>query len=358
MLRLQCFSLLLLICTLLPLHLCAQETAPNLPDAIAAWQAELEAAADAGQFQGNVLVARHGTPLVQRAYGLANRDEEIPNQLNTRFNLGSINKMFTALAIVQLAEQGKLQFADHIIQHLPDYPNAEVAEAVTIHHLLTHTSGLGGYAWNHGALYPADILPHFAKDSLAFTPGEQMRYSNAGYVVLGLIIERVSELSYNDYVRTHIFEPAGMMHTSFLSADEVSANRAISYAFDAHQEAWTSTMAQLERQGSPAGGGYSTLADMLGFAAALNNDTLLSPAYKAIYFEGRQAMRGNMQYGYGIGEHTTNGHRSVGHNGGGPGIAADFRIYPELGYTTVLFSNYTSRAFRGLARALEQAIAQ
>src|SRR4030095_10641297 len=163
------------------------------------------------------------------AYGLADKKQNIPNRIDTTFNLGSCNKMFTALAIAQLAEKGKLSFDDVVAKHLPDYANKDIAAKVTLHHLLTHTSGLGFYPFTHGSKTPEGILKFFVDKPLAFEPGARMQYSNAGFVVLGLIIERVSGKNYYDYIRENIYQPAGMSGTDSYSLDEQIANRAIGY---------------------------------------------------------------------------------------------------------------------------------
>lgn len=148
------------------------------------------------------------------------------NRTDTRFNLGSMTKMFTAVAIAQLAELGKLSFHDPISRHLPDYPNEAVASKVTIHHLLTHTSGMGDY--QNEKFYArldqlrtlSDLVPLFVNDPLAFESGAKWDYSNAGFVVLGLIIEKVSGQDYFTYVKQHVFKPAGMTSTDFYERDK------------------------------------------------------------------------------------------------------------------------------------------
>src|SRR2546423_3793146 len=231
-------------------------------------------------FSGAVLIAKNGKPIFEKAYGLANKSTSTPNNVDTKFNLGSINKSFTSVAIAQLAQQGKLSFNDPISKYLPDYPNKTVASKVTIHQLLTHTSGMGMYFNEEFMKRRAslktltDILPLFVNDALAFEPGEKMEYSNSGYVVLGLIIERVTKQNYFDYVREHIFKPAGMMNTDSYELDQKVPNLAIGYTsmgptgrpeLGPRQE----NTPHMTGRGSSAGGGYSTLGDMLKFGQAL-----------------------------------------------------------------------------------------
>ena len=195
----------------------------------------LKQAAGDDTFSGGALIAKDGKPIFEKAYGLANKSSNAPNNVDTKFNLGTINKSFTSVAIAQLAQQGRLSFNDPISKYLPDYPNKTVAAKVTIHQLLTHTSGMGMY-FNEEFMKRraslktlADNLPLFVNDPLSFEPGEKMQYSNAGYVVLGLIIEKLTRQNYFDYVRDHIFKPARMMNTDSYELEQKVPNLAIGY---------------------------------------------------------------------------------------------------------------------------------
>lgn len=307
------------------------------------------------ELSGVVVLTRGSETLFSRAYGLADRERNIPNKIDTKFNLASMNKMFTAVAVAQLAEKGKLSFDDKVGKHLPGYPNREVAEKVTIHHLLTHTSGMGSF-WN--PKYEAvkdrlqtlgDYLPTFADEPLAFQPGERFEYSNAGYIVLGLIVEKASGESYADYVRRHIYEPAGMTDTAFYPKDQNVPNLAIGYetleGFGGPPLAGgpRPNTARLGRIGSSAGGGYSTVPDLLKFAAALRQHRLLSPGMTETILTGKVPMPGRLgmqgRYGYGFGEKKEGGHRFVGHNGGFPGVRGQLDIGLDDGTTLVILSN-------------------
>ena len=187
------------------------------------------------KLSGVVLVAKDGVTVTSKAAGIANKATNAPIDLNTKFNLGSMNKMFTAVAIAQLAQAGKLSFTDTVGKQLPDYPNKEVAAKVTIHHLLTHTSGLGMY-WNDKFMAQREKLltveahlPLFAADPLAFPPGEKFQYSNAGYMLLGAIIEKLSGQDYYSYVQEHIYKPAGMNDTGFYEPGKEIPNLAVGY---------------------------------------------------------------------------------------------------------------------------------
>src|SRR2546423_11985640 len=191
------------------------------------------------KLSGVVLVAKNGVTVASKAAGIADKATNAPIDLNTKFNLGSMNKMFTAIAIAQLAQAGKLSFTDTVGKHLPDYPNKEVADKVTIHQLLTHTSGLGMYfgekfkEQREKLVTVAAHLPLFAADPLAFPPGEKFQYSNAGYMLLGAIIEKVAGQDYYSYVQEHIYKPAGMNDTGFYDPAQENSNLAGGYTKEA-----------------------------------------------------------------------------------------------------------------------------
>ncbi len=204
-------------------------------EVVAAADAHLSRLAAAGEFSGVVLIAKNGMPFFHKAYGMADRPFAIPNREDTKFNIGSINKAFTQTAIARLAEKGRLSLSDTIRKHLPDYPNA-AADRVTISQLLTMTSGLGDFFGSKFDATPKsrirtlqDYLGLFASDPLLFEPGTSRRYSNAGYVVLGLIIEKLTGESYYDYVRKNIYAPAGMTNSDSFMQDAVVLNRAVGY---------------------------------------------------------------------------------------------------------------------------------
>lgn len=304
--------------------------------------------ADQGAFSGAVLVARDGATIFEAAHGYASLDYEVPNRIDTKFNLGSMNKMFTAVAVAQLAAEGRLSFENRIIDHLPDYPNAEVARKVTIRHLLTHTSGLGSY-WTEEYERTskdrfravADYLPLFADQPLRFEPGSEWFYSNAGFMVLGLIIERVSGQDYFEYVREHIYEPAGMTATDAYEVDGVIPNVAVGYTRDGAKPGELKNNLFLHVvKGGPAGGGYSTVRDLLSFSRALWSHRLLSPEMTAEVTEAKVGTgTPGQSYGFGFLSIVENGHRLVGHSGGFSGINSYLDMYVDLGYTVAVLSN-------------------
>ena len=307
------------------------------------------------RFSGAVLIAKDGEPIYTYVVGLASKRFNISNKLDTKFNLGSMNKMFTGVAVAQLAQAGKLSFDDPVGMYLPDYPNAEVAEKVTIHHLLTHTSGIGDY-WDE--LFNAhwweiktvgQLVELAAHKPLEFQPGERFGYSNAGPVVLGLIIEKITGQSYYDYVRQNIYEPAGMTSTDCYEMDRPVPNLAIGYTrmnYDGSrsEDGWHNNLFMHAAKGGPAGGGFSTVEDLLKFDNALRQHKLLNEEYTNIVTTGKVEMGPDMKYAYLFGDEIADGHRIVGHNGGAPGISAVLDMYWDSGYTVAVLSNYDNAA--------------
>lgn len=309
------------------------------------------------EFSGTILIAEDEKPIFKKAYGLASKRFNIPNRIDTKFNIGSCNKIFTKVAITQLAEQGKLSFNDHIRQHLPTYP-PKVANKVTINHLLNHTSGMSHY-WNekfeaskHKLRIVDDFLSLFIDEPLCFEPGEKVQYSNAGYVVLGKIIEVVSEQDYYDYVREHIYKPADMNNTDHYDMDLPIPNLAIGYTRmdsdgQCRKRPRRNNLFLLGVKGSPAGGGYSTVDDLLKFCIALHNHKLLNPKYTKLVLAPTHA-RTNREVKP----------RVFGHAGGAPGVGAIFEMYHDLGYIDIILSNYDPETMWTVHKKIRDIIVQ
>jgi CubicO group peptidase (beta-lactamase class C family) len=350
----------------------AQPPPPDSPvkpeaDAAKELQTYFDSLATENKLSGVLLVAKDGVTVANKAAGVANKATGAPIALDTKFNLGSMNKMFTSVAIAQLAQAGKLSFTDTIGKHLPDYPNKEVADKVTIHQLLTHTSGLGMY-WNEKFMAQreklvtvAAHLPLFASDPLLFPPGEKFQYSNSGFMVLGAIIEKVSGQDYYSYVQEHIYKPAGMSDTGFYEPGKETPNLAIGYSRMSPdgkplEEAKDNTNTR-EVKGGPAGGGYSTAPDLVKFHQALLSYKLLDKAHTDLITTGKVDMpRGMGKYGYGFGDMSIGGKHSIGHNGGAPGIAANFEMFPDSGYTAVALMNSDPPTMMPIAKAIRERI--
>ena len=236
------------------------------------------------KFSGVVFIAKNDKPIFFNAYGMADKENKLPNKLQTKFNLGSINKNFTRVAIGQLVQQGKISFDDKLGKYLPDYPNKEATEKVRIRHLVNMTSGIGDFFGTKFITTPkenfrtnSDFIPLFANNSLAFEPGTKEQYSNGGYVLLGAIIEKVSGQSYYDYVKESIFNVAGMTNTDSFETNKMPDNTAIGYTKSNLQSNWMSNVKFRPFRGSAAGGGYSNAEDLLKYSIALKSRKLTIP---------------------------------------------------------------------------------
>ena len=252
---------------------------------VAALRAFVDSLVKADQFSGAISLVQNGVPVFERAYGYANRATHVRNTLETAFNLGSINKLFTATAVRQLALAGKLNLDSSLARAWPDYPNPDVARRVTVRQIMEHRSGIAGDIFRvPGAASPGmithnrQIFSALAGDSLAFAPGSRNQYSNAGYVVLGALIEKLSGEDYYDYIARHITQPAGMTRTGHLMNMSLPARTAIGYTRgddDAPPNAAIRpNTALLPGRGSAAGGGYSTVGDLKKLLVALRKNVI------------------------------------------------------------------------------------
>jgi D-alanyl-D-alanine carboxypeptidase len=309
-------------------------------EALRALTAWVDQRAKDDRFAGVVLIARGDQVLLQRAWGKAHREANVANTLETQFRLGSQNKMFTSVAILQLVEAGKLSLREPIGKYLPDYPNKDVASKVTIHHLLTHSGGTGDifgpeFDANRLSLKEhSDYLKLYGARPLEFEPGTQDRYSNYGFVLLGVLIEKISGQSYYEYMREKVYEPAGMRSTASQPENHNVPRRSSGYM--KKDGKWVPNTDTLPYRGMAAGGGYSTAGDMLRFANALQSGKLISKKMLAVAVSPQDKSGG---YGYGFGVRGTGPMRNFGHGGGAPGMNTELRIFPELGYVLIAMSN-------------------
>lgn len=300
--------------------------------------------AQAGSFTGSVLLAAGDDVLLERAWGLANQDWGVANRPATRFNIDAIGEMFTAVAVAQLAERRLVDYGDAAGRHLRDIPRP-LAD-VTIHQLLTHTGGLGNlhneryWARRETLETLADLLALFADEPLVFAPGARYGHSQAGYVVLGALVEQLSGQDYHEYVREHIYRPAGMTDTDCCRYDHPDVATGYMRARDGRHDPAAPlqpNLALLAPRGGPAGGAFSTVGDLHRFARALLAHRLLSSEQTERVLAGKVHWGAFAGYGYGFEEHRFGG--SIGRRGGAPGVSSDIAVYPALGYTVVVLAN-------------------
>jgi D-alanyl-D-alanine carboxypeptidase len=315
------------------------------PLAIEAAKARIDELAKDEKFSGAVLVTKNGKAIMSGAYGLADREKKIPNSLNTKFRIGSMNKMFTAVSILQLAQDGRIKLSEPFGKYITDYPNRDAAGKVTIEQLLTHTGGTGDI---FGAQFQEhrkdlrnlqDYVTLYGKRDLEFAPGSRWQYSNYGFLLLGVVIERVSGKSYYDYVREHVYAPAEMNSTASLAEDQNVPGRSIGYTSfggaDVHANVDT-----LPYRGTSAGGGYSTVEDLQRFAGALMNHKLLNAEHTDLLTTGKVATPRGGKYAFGFfDDGADSGTRHFGHGGGAPGMNGELQIYPQSGYVIAVLAN-------------------
>jgi CubicO group peptidase (beta-lactamase class C family) len=309
---------------------------------------------------GAVLVARGDKILLTKAAGEADKGFHVPNNVDTRFNLGSMNKMFTATAVVRLAEQGKLSFEDRISKFIDEsWLPREIMDKITVRHLLTHSSGLGSY---FNAEYERssrelfrkldDYKPLIRSDRPAFTPGERFQYSNTGMFLLGVIIEKVTQTDYFDHIRKVIYEPAGMTNSDCYEMDYPVENLAVGYSPDWKSPyGWQNNYYKHVIKGGPAGGGFSTVKDLHRFALALLAGKYVSQdSLKTMWTDHLGA-----NYGFGFSITKGPAGRVVGHSGGFAGINSQLDIYLDSGFVVAVMSNIDMGA-SPLARAIGKII--
>lgn len=293
---------------------------------------------NANLFSGAVLVAQNGQILISKGYGMADRAHQRPNTPQTKFRLGSLTKSFTALAILQLQAQGKLNVQDPICHYLPDCPAAW--QAITLHHLLTHTAGipdlvrLPDYAQTKTIpSTPTQTIDRFKDKPLAFPPGTQWDYSNSGYIVLGVVIEQAAGKPYAAFLQDNIFTPLGLNNTGY---EHEQTRLATGYA-DA------TTVAEPIAMSIPfaAGGLYSTVEDLYHWDQALSREDLLPSSLRDMLFTPYATIpqSDGASYGYGWVISQQMGHRMIGHNGGIEGFVASLNRFPDDDVTIIMLSN-------------------
>lgn len=302
--------------------------------------------ADYGGFNGAVAIFHQDSILYKKGFGLANMEWDIPNDINTKFQIASITKSFTAMLIIQLVQDEELALHTPIASYLTEYPK-EVADKITIHHLLTHTSGIPNVNNDTKVFQPKEMVNQFANEPLNFEPGKEFEYSNSGYTLLGYIIETVTQKSYQDVLKEKIFKPLMMKNSGFYRNSPIIKN--MSSGYNIWYGDYFDTNKTDESSAYAAGGLYATVEDMMLWNKALNTEILLQKKYRDMLFTKHSA-DGSDFYGYGwelkkmpIGN-TKETIETTGHVGLIDGYRSSFIRVPSTNSSIVLFSN-TSYAF-------------
>ncbi len=329
------------ICLISMVLLCACSPPPGLEDNLPELTEKIDQLGTEDAFSGVVALYKGETLLLDRSYGLADTDTREPITTKTKFNLASMNKMFTAVSILQLRDAGQLALTDRVGTYLPEYPNTVVRDSVTIQQLLTHTSGLGDYfnerfetATSESVQSLQDYLRFFAGDPLRFPPGTDFGYSNAGYLVLGLIIESITGRTYYDHVHAAIFQPLEMKHSGWAHADTLVPNLAKAY-LTVDSSGLRPENPYLGIRGTSAGGGFSTVGDLFRFTTGLKSGQLVTLETLAEMKEDRFGHG----YGYGFSLRDLNGWKVIGHNGGFPGVSGEVDIFEKDNIVAISLSN-------------------
>lgn len=318
-------------------------TVPTVSGAAAGIDAYLNERVDDENFSGAVLVARNGQILLSEGYGLADRERNIPNTSQTKFRIGSVTKQFTAMAVLILQNQGKLDVQDRVCEYMSECPADW--ESITLHHLLTHMSGIPDLTEfpDYGATRatpspPEQTIARFRDRPLNFAPGTEWRYSNSNYIVLGTIIEQVSGQSYESFLQEQIFGPLQMTSTGY---DHNRSDLAVGYKN-------AQAKADFIHMSIPyaAGGLYSTVEDLYRWDQALYTEQLVPQALLDEMFTPYAGIPGpgDRAYGYGWVIGTEHGRRIQSHAGGIEGFSAVIARYPDDAVTIIVLSNQQSVA--------------
>ena len=315
----------------------AQDIAANADQYLSTW-------AQQGRFSGTVLLAKNGKVLLRKSYGMANYELGVPNTPDTVYRIGSITKSFTALAVLQLEEKGLLKVTDPASKYVPELPSAW--NAITIHQLLCHMSGIPDFinAATYDPNHIESALHEYADKPLLSKPGEVLRYSNSGYILLGRIIEKVSGKPYEEYLAENILRPAGMTHTAIDHTPDLVPHRATGYRWDG--ESVVNAPNVDPDHPSAAGSLRSTVDDMYRFDRALKEGRLFSNAITAKawtaygHWSAPPPFPADADYGYGwmIGQEF--GHRYVGHGGWVNGFVSQFNRYLDDDAALIVLWNF------------------
>jgi CubicO group peptidase (beta-lactamase class C family) len=320
--------------------------APIAKGVVAKVDEYMNAAAKFDKFSGTILIARNGVPVVTRSYGMANYELKVPNTPKTVFQIGSVSKQFTAMAIMQLQERGKLNLSDSICKHLDNCPAAW--QSITIRHLLTHTSGITGFSTLPDWDDRISVLPYtrtgFVKEfrdlPLEFVPGEKYSYSNSGYYLLGLIIERASGKSYGEFLSENIFVPLGMKSSKYNEHPALVPNRATGYYWEL--DSFISAPNENLALSFASSGIYLTIEDLLLWDQALYTEKLVSrKSLNEIFTPFTKGAPEGDQYSYGYGWNIGKkfDRQSTSHSGRHNGFKAYIARFPSERVTVLVQGN-------------------
>ena len=310
------------------------------------------------KFSGAILVAQRGRVQFEKAYGLEDRERQKPNTVDTQFRFGSMGKMFTAVALMQLVEQGKVDLEAPVGRYLPDYPNQDIATKVTVAHLLSHTGGTGDifgpeFDKNKASLRSSkDYVDLYGSRAPEFAPGARQAYSNYGFILLGRIVEQVSGLGYDEYIERNIFTPAGMTSTGNRPESERLPRRAVGYTGSGAE--LKNAVGTLPLNGTAAGGGYATVGDFNRFMEGLTSHRLLRPETLRKLIDGGVKMADGELAEFDFGETVPGAGRWIGHSGGAPGMSGTLQHFLNSGVTLVILSNRDAAHTIGIAKFAER----
>jgi len=315
------------------------------------------------KFNGSVLVSEQGKIIYKKGFGMANMEWDIPNEPNTKHRLGSITKQFTGMLILQLVAEGKLDLQKPITTYLPDYPKT-TGDKITTHHLLTHTSGIPNYTSfpnffkdeSRNPYTPKEFIIVFQDKDLDFEPGEKFSYSNSGYFLLGVIIEKLSGKTYEQMLHDNIFKPSGMNDTGYDNHVDILKNRATGYERDGRNYANSSYLDMSIPYA--AGSMYSTVEDLFKWDQVLYTNKLLPKEYMDMYFKPYISAFGNSEYAYGwaVGYETigksTDSIYTIGHGGGINGFNTNISRAPSDKSAIILLNNTGRAPLNQMTRAI------
>ncbi|EOC99676.1 serine hydrolase domain-containing protein [Caldisalinibacter kiritimatiensis] len=264
-------------------------------------------------FSGVVFIKEKGNEIYKQAFGYANRSYKVLNNIDTKFGIASGCKLFTAIAICQLADKGTISFETKLKDCLNiDFPKFD--SNITIHHLLTHSSGIPDYfdeevmndfseLWNERPMYniktPKDFLPMFQNRNMDFTPGDRFKYNNAGYILLGLVVEEQTGVEFSEYIEKNIFEPCEMFDSGYFSLDRLPINTANGYIKEKSGE-WKTNIYSIPIIGGPDGGAYTTVRDLSKIWNGIFTNKILSKKATKTMLKPHINVKGDFNYGYGV----------------------------------------------------------